>query len=217
MTFKVTDICRLSLMWEVPTSLLLYQFTKKVITLTNNYRGISLLSTSCKIWSNIIFNIDENIGNHEREFRRIRSTTDQIFCIRQMLENKMWVRWDSTFVDIKKAYVFYSILIEFGIPMNLVRLIKMCLNKTYSITYALWRLLLNLALEYAIRKAQENDVGLKFNGTHRLLALLIMWIYWEIIYSKSGHKNSIQIVWKCVTVKLFGNYSNKSKFDSGGN
>jgi hypothetical protein len=26
----------------------------------------------------------------------------------------------------------YNILIEFGLPMKLVRLIKMCLNKTYS-------------------------------------------------------------------------------------
>ena len=28
--------------------------------------------------------------------------------------------------------VLYNILIEFGIPMTLVRLIKMCLNETYS-------------------------------------------------------------------------------------
>jgi hypothetical protein len=26
----------------------------------------------------------------------------------------------------------YNILIEFGVPMKLVRLIKMCLNETYS-------------------------------------------------------------------------------------
>jgi len=39
------------------------------------------------------------------------------------------------FIDFKKAYdsvrreVLYSILIEFGIPMKLVRLPKMCLNE----------------------------------------------------------------------------------------
>jgi hypothetical protein len=42
------------------------------------------------------------------------------------------------FIDFKKAYdsvsrqVLYNIVIEFGIAMKLVRLVKMCLNETYS-------------------------------------------------------------------------------------
>ena len=42
------------------------------------------------------------------------------------------------FIDFKKAYVsvrrevLYNILIEFGIPKKLVRVIKMCLTETYS-------------------------------------------------------------------------------------
>jgi hypothetical protein len=42
------------------------------------------------------------------------------------------------FIDFKKAYVsvrkkvLYNILIEFGVPMKLVRLINTCLNETYS-------------------------------------------------------------------------------------
>jgi hypothetical protein len=42
------------------------------------------------------------------------------------------------FVDFKKAYdsvrreVLCNILTECGVPMKLVRLIKMCLNKMYS-------------------------------------------------------------------------------------
>ena len=42
------------------------------------------------------------------------------------------------FIDFKKAYdsvrreVLYNILIQFGIPMELARLIQMCLHETYS-------------------------------------------------------------------------------------
>jgi hypothetical protein len=59
----------------------------------SNYRGISLLSTSYKILSNILLarltpNADEIIGDHQCGFRRNRSTTDQIFYIRQILEKK---------------------------------------------------------------------------------------------------------------------------------
>jgi hypothetical protein len=34
-------------------------------------------------------------------------------------------------ISVRKE-VLYNILIQFGVPMKLVRLIKMCLNETYS-------------------------------------------------------------------------------------
>jgi hypothetical protein len=58
----------------------------------NNYRGISLLSTSYKMLSNILLSrlspyIDEIIGDHQCRFRCNKLITDQIFfCIRQILE-----------------------------------------------------------------------------------------------------------------------------------
>jgi hypothetical protein len=67
--------------------------------------------------------------------------------------------------------VLYSVLIEFGVSIKLVRLIKMCLNKTYSKIYITENLsdkfpiqiglkhadIYNFVLEYAIGKVQENQ------------------------------------------------------------
>ena len=56
----------------------------------NNYRGISLLPTTYKVLSNILLSrlipyAEEVIGDHQWGFRCNRSTTDHIFCIRQIL------------------------------------------------------------------------------------------------------------------------------------
>jgi hypothetical protein len=104
-----------------------------------------------------------------------------MFCIRQILEKK-WEYNEAVhqiFIDFKRAYdsvrreVLYNILIEFGIPRKLVRLIKMCLSENYSRVQvgknlsdrlpvrnglkqgdALSPLLFNFALEYAIRRVK---------------------------------------------------------------
>jgi hypothetical protein len=98
------------------------------------------------------------------------------------------------FIDFKKAYdsvrreALYNILIEFVVPMKLVRLIKMSLNETYSTVHigkhlsdnfpiqnglkqgdALVWLLFNFVLVSAIRNVQENQMGLKLSGTHQRL------------------------------------------------
>ena len=59
----------------------------------NNYRGISLLSTSYKILSNILLSrmtpyANEIIVEYQCGFRRNRSTADHIFSIWQILEKK---------------------------------------------------------------------------------------------------------------------------------
>jgi hypothetical protein len=112
------------------------------------------------------------------------------------------------------------------------------------------------ALEYAIRKVQENQVGLKLNGTHRLLAYAddvnLLGDNMDTIKKKTetlidaskevgleinvvktkhmllsrhqnvGQNRDIKIANRSfedvsVTVQIFGDDSNKSKFESGGN
>ena len=91
-----------------------------------------------KILSNILLSrltpyAEEIIGDHQCGFQRNRSTADHIFCIHQILE-KRWEHNEEVhqlIIDFKKAYdsvrmeVLYNILIEFGIHMKLIRLIKM--------------------------------------------------------------------------------------------
>jgi hypothetical protein len=103
----------------------------------NNYYGVSLLTTSYKVLSNIHISrlcpyIYKLIGEHRHGFRRV----DHIVCIPQILQKK-WEYNETVhqlFIYIKKDYnsvsreVLYNILVEFGVPMKLVRLIKMCLN-----------------------------------------------------------------------------------------
>ena len=111
----------------------------------SNYRGISLILTSYKILSIIIlgrltpYYVDEIIGDHQCGFIHNKSTTDQIFCIQQILEKKWQYNGivHQLFIDFKKAQtvkreVLYNIINEFGIPKKLVRLIKMSLSETYS-------------------------------------------------------------------------------------
>jgi hypothetical protein len=94
--------------------------------------------------------------------------------------------WTSRKLIVRRE-VLYNILIENGIPIKLVGLIKMCVNETYSRVWVgkslsnmfpirnglkqgddLTPLLFNFALVYALRTVQVSQDSLKLNGIHQL-------------------------------------------------
>ncbi len=106
-----------------------------------NYRGITLLNTSYKILSILLYDrlivfAEEILGDYQCGFRPGRSTIDQLFTIRQILE-KAWehcLNVYQLFIDFKQAYdsvdrtAMYVILNDLGIPEKLINLIKCTLT-----------------------------------------------------------------------------------------
>jgi len=108
-------------------------------------RGVSLLNTAYKILSNILFArispFAENIiGNYQCGFRKNRSTTYQIFTLRQILEKtkEFGIETQHLFVDFRSAYgtikrgQLYNTMSEFNIPNKLIRLTRMAMESAQS-------------------------------------------------------------------------------------
>ena len=94
------------------------------------------MSATYKILSNILSSTltlyaEEITGDLQCGFRRNMPPTDNIFYIRQILDKKLVYNEavHQLIIGFKKAY---DSVIEFDIPMKLVRLTKKCLNETYS-------------------------------------------------------------------------------------
>ena len=107
----------------------------------SNYSDILLVSTMYKILFNILLS---RLTPYPEEINGIIKvdfdTTGQLLIIYFAFVKYLRKKWQyneavhQLFVDFKKAYdlarreILYNIFIEFGIPMKLVRIIKMCLK-----------------------------------------------------------------------------------------
>ncbi|XP_020806218.1 uncharacterized protein LOC110182509 [Drosophila serrata] len=114
-------------------------------TLRTNYRGISLLPVAYKVLTSVLCenlkpHAEALIGPYQCGFRPGKSTMDQIFTLRQILEKSYENQIDTyhLFVDYKAAFDsprrdrLYAAMSELGIPAKLIRLCMMTLSNTIS-------------------------------------------------------------------------------------
>ena len=115
-------------------------------TLCSNYRGISILNVAYKIFSTILCErlkpyLNNIIGSYQCGFRPGKSTTDQIFTLRRLLEKTLEFQIDihHLFIDFKQAYdsinrsSLFTTMRSFGIPSKLNRLCWLTLANTNSV------------------------------------------------------------------------------------
>jgi Reverse transcriptase (RNA-dependent DNA polymerase) len=166
-----------------------------------NYRGIALLNIAYKIFANILYQrllpyTESTIGEYQGSFRVGRSTSDQLFIIRQILEKckEYNIETHHLFVDLEAAFdsvirrKLWRVMEEFGIPNKLISLTKLTLigansrvrirnqlSEIFNIEEGLRQgdplatLLFNLTLEAAVRTTDIDPSGTIFTKSSQLL------------------------------------------------
>ncbi len=107
------------------------------LTMCGNWRGITLLSVVAKVMGRVLITriaegIDKKLRCEQAGFRRGRSTTQQIFVLRNIVEQA--VEWNANiytcFVDFEKAFdsvrreTLWEIMRHYGIPPKLITVVK---------------------------------------------------------------------------------------------
>jgi len=101
----------------------------------NNWRGITLLSTPGKVFSRVLLNrlqdaVDCTLRDEQTGFRKGCSCTEQIFTLRNIIEQSLEHQQDLiiNFVDFKKAFdsvyrpSLWKILTYYGIPDRFINI-----------------------------------------------------------------------------------------------
>lgn len=103
----------------------------------SNWRGVTLLPIASKVLSRILINriqdgVDHTLRKEQAGFRRGRGTINQIFILRNILEQAN--EWNATmyihFVDFEKVFdsvhrdSLWVIMKKYGIPRKLIRMVK---------------------------------------------------------------------------------------------
>ncbi|CAF3704228.1 unnamed protein product [Rotaria sp. Silwood1] len=109
----------------------------------DNYRGISLLTATSKVFSRIILNrvssvLDKRLLEEQAGFRPKRSTIDQIFTLQMVMEktHELNKPMHMCFIDIRKAYdsihrpLLWQICSHYGISNKIIRMLQLMYTNT---------------------------------------------------------------------------------------
>ena len=112
-------------------------FKKNCRFTCGNYRGITLLSITGKLYARVILNriwptVERHYPEAQCSFRGGRSTNDMMFALRQLIEkcHEQHQQLHLIFVDLVKAFdtvnrpLLWSLLAKIGIPTKIINIIK---------------------------------------------------------------------------------------------
>ena len=116
------------------------------LTITDNYRGISLSQIASKIYNRMLLNrirpeIEEILRNNQNGFRPFRSTASLVMALRRIIEEIKNHTQEAVcvLIDFKKAFdsinrnKMFQILKAYGIPSKLVQAVKIMYENTSAI------------------------------------------------------------------------------------
>jgi hypothetical protein len=168
----------------------------------SNYRGVSLQPVAYKVFAKILTSrlqpfTDKYLQSFQTGFRPGMTTTDQVFCVRQIVQksHEKQVETHHLFIDFKAAYdsidreELWEIMEVGGFPHKLIRLFRATLNGAKCCVKIQGRLsevfesfrglrqggedspnLFNIALEGIVRRSGINTKGSIFCKSVQLFA-----------------------------------------------
>ena len=136
---KILDLGVFPIQWGLATIVPIYKKGDKEIC--DNYRGISLLSVTSKIFSSIVnnrlYNWAENnnkINEEQAGFRKSYSTIDHIYTLHCIASNCLYgskrSKLYAAFIDFQKAFdtvnrdKLWDILLKIGVSSKMIKLLK---------------------------------------------------------------------------------------------
>ena len=154
---------------EIPkdwkTAIILPFFKKGDVKTCSNYRGISLINIAFKIGEIVLKNriapaYEKYARENQAGFRPGRGCRDQIFTLRQILEQRYQFKRNTilTFIDFKAAFDsidrrhLWDICEALGMPVNTLQMLKAMYDESYSCVRAYNQLSEPFAITTGVRQ-----------------------------------------------------------------